>query len=67
LAHHGALTRQAEQPSFDPIGFYNLEEAAMADRLTKGNLYRTLIGATFAMVIGTIALFTFAHHWATGA
>jgi hypothetical protein len=36
----------------------------MADRLSKGNLYRVAGGATSAMVFGAIAMFAVAHHFA---
>jgi hypothetical protein len=36
----------------------------MADRLSKGKLYRVVVGATSAMVFGAIAIFAVAHHFA---
>ena len=36
----------------------------MAKRLTKNNLYRTMIRAASAIVIGTTAVFAVAHHFA---
>jgi hypothetical protein len=36
----------------------------MADRLSKGHLYRVVVGATSAMVVGTIAMFVVAHYFA---
>jgi hypothetical protein len=36
----------------------------MADRLSKGTLYRVVLGATSVMVFGAIAMFSVAHHFA---